>query len=43
MDDEPDALLSLKTFLEKKPYRVEVSSNAKEALQKICFAWTFSP
>lgn len=34
IDDEPDALLSLKIFLEDKPYSVEVFSNAKEALQK---------
>lgn len=34
IDDEPDALLSLKMFLEDKPYGVEVFSNAKEALQK---------
>jgi len=34
IDDEPDALLSLKIFLEDKPYGVEVFSNAKEALQK---------
>lgn len=34
IDDEPDALLSLKAFLENKPYSVEVFSNAKEALQK---------
>ncbi len=34
IDDEPDALLSFMTFLENKPYGVEVFSNAKEALQK---------
>lgn len=34
IDDEPDALLSLKLFLEDKPYSVEVFSNAKEALHK---------
>jgi CheY-like chemotaxis protein len=34
IDDEPDALLSLKIFLEDKPYGVEMFSNAKEALQK---------
>ena len=34
IDDEPDALLSLKIFLENKPYSVEVFSNAKEALHK---------
>ncbi|MDQ3968398.1 MAG: response regulator [Thermoproteota archaeon] len=34
IDYKPDALLSLKAFLENKPYSVEVFSNAKEALQK---------
>jgi two-component system, OmpR family, response regulator ChvI len=34
IDDEPDALLSLKAFLENKPYSVEVFSSAREALQK---------
>jgi CheY-like chemotaxis protein len=34
IDDEPDVLLSLKVFLEDKPYNVEVFSSAREALQK---------
>ena len=34
IDDEPDVLLSLKAFLENKPYSVEVFSSAREALQK---------
>lgn len=34
IDDEPDVLLSLKVFLEDKPYSVEVFSTAREALQK---------
>ena len=37
IDDELDALLFLKAFLENKSYcgEVEVFSNAKEALQKL--------
>jgi two-component system, OmpR family, response regulator ChvI len=34
IDDEPDALLSLKAFLENKPYSVEVFNSGREALQK---------
>ena len=35
IDDEPDALLSLKAFLENKPYSVEVFSTARERCRNL--------